>query len=33
MMLAILFANAFAPLFDYNVIQNHIKKREILYEK
>ena len=33
MMLAILFANAFAPLFDYNVIQKHIKKREILYEK
>tara|TARA_X000001036_G_C20634884_1_gene788681 strand:+ start:387 stop:1517 length:1131 start_codon:yes stop_codon:yes gene_type:complete len=33
MMLAILFANAFAPLFDYNVIQKHISKREILYEK
>ena len=33
MMLAILFANAFAPLFDYNVIQKHIRKREILYEK
>lgn len=33
MMLAILFANAFAPLFDYNVIQKHIKKRKILYEK
>ena len=33
MMLAILFANAFAPLIDYNVIQNHIKKRQISYEK
>ena len=33
MMLAILFANAFAPLFDYNVIQNHIKNRQILNEK
>ena len=33
MMLAILFANAFAPLFDYNVIHKHIKTREILYEK
>ena len=33
MMLAILFANAFAPLFDYNVIQNHIKKRQIRNEK
>ena len=33
MMLAILFANAFAPLFDYNVIQNHIKKRQNINEK
>ena len=33
MMLAILFANAFAPLIDYNVIQNHIKIRQISYEK
>lgn len=33
MMLAILFANAFAPLFDYNVIQNHIKKRQLINEK
>ena len=27
MMLAILFANAFAPLFDYSVVQSHIKNR------
>ena len=33
MMLAILFANAFAPLIDYNGIQNHIKTRQISYEK
>tara|TARA_Y100000590_G_scaffold461066_1_gene621814 strand:- start:94 stop:1221 length:1128 start_codon:yes stop_codon:yes gene_type:complete len=33
MMLAILFANAFAPLFDYFVIQSHIKDRQISYEK
>ena len=33
MMLAILFANAFAPLFDYYVVQSHIKKRQIKYEK
>ena len=33
MMLAILFANAFAPLIDYNIIQKHIKKRQISYEK
>ena len=33
MMLAILFANAFAPLIDYNVLQNHIKERQIRYEK
>ena len=32
-MLAILFANAFAPLIDYNIIQSHIKKRQISYEK
>tara|TARA_B110000116_G_C16795783_1_gene566619 strand:- start:2527 stop:3651 length:1125 start_codon:yes stop_codon:yes gene_type:complete len=28
MMLAILFANAFAPLFDYSVVQSHIKNRQ-----
>ena len=28
MMLAILFANAFAPLIDYSVLQSHIKKRQ-----
>ena len=33
MMLAILFANAFAPLIDYSVLQSHIKKREIVDEK
>ena len=33
MMLAILFANAFAPWIDYNVIQKHIKQRELSYEK
>ena len=33
MMLAILFANAFAPLIDYNILQNHIKKRQLSYEK
>ena len=33
MMLAILFANAFAPLFDYFVIQSHIKKRQLSHEK
>ena len=27
MMLAILFANAFAPLFDYFVLQSNIKRR------
>jgi Na+-transporting NADH:ubiquinone oxidoreductase subunit B len=27
MMLSILFANAFAPLFDYFVMKGHIKKR------
>ena len=32
-MLAILFANAFAPLIDYNIIQSHIKKRRLSYEK
>ena len=33
MMLAILFANAFAPLIDYNIIQKHIKNRELSFEK
>ena len=33
MMLAILFANAFSPLIDYYVLQNHIKKRKLQYEK
>ena len=33
MMLAILFANAFAPLIDYSVLQKHIKKRQLLHEK
>ena len=33
MMLAILFANAFAPLIDYNILQNHISKRQLRYEK
>ena len=33
MMLAILFANAFAPLIDYSVLQSHIKKRELVNEK
>jgi len=33
MMLAILFANAFAPLIDYNILQNHIKERQLKYEK
>ena len=33
MMLAILFANAFAPLFDYSVVQSHIKKRQLSHEK
>ena len=33
MMLAILFANAFSPLIDYNVLQKHIKSREKLYAK
>jgi Na+-transporting NADH:ubiquinone oxidoreductase subunit B len=32
-MLAILFANAFAPLFDYSVVQSHIKKRQSSYEE
>jgi len=32
-MLAILFANAFAPLFDYSVVQSHIKKRQLSYEE
>ena len=33
MMLAILFANAFAPLIDYSVLQSHIKKRQLVNEK
>lgn len=33
MMLAILFANAFAPLIDYSVVQSHIKKRELMNAK
>ena len=33
MMLAILFANAFAPLFDYFVIQSHVKGRQLSYEE
>tara|TARA_B100000941_G_scaffold167624_1_gene119437 strand:- start:39061 stop:40188 length:1128 start_codon:yes stop_codon:yes gene_type:complete len=33
MMLAILFANAFAPLIDYSVVQSHIKKRELINAK
>ena len=30
MMLSILFANAFAPLIDYYVMENHAKKRKKL---
>ena len=33
MKLAILFANAFAPLIDYTILQKHIKNRELKYEK
>ena len=33
MMLAILFANAFSPLIDYNVLQAHIKERQLKFEK
>jgi len=33
MMLAILFANAFAPLIDYSILQKHIKNRQLRYEK
>ena len=33
MMLAILFANAFAPLIDYSILQNHKKTRQLKYEK
>ena len=33
MMLAILFANAFAPLIDYSILQKYIKNRELKYEK
>tara|TARA_B100000029_G_C16733636_1_gene651721 strand:- start:176 stop:421 length:246 start_codon:yes stop_codon:yes gene_type:complete len=32
MMLAILFANAFAPLFDYYIINSNIKKRKNGYK-
>ena len=31
MMLAILFANAFAPLIDYSVINKHVKRRQKKY--
>jgi Na+-transporting NADH:ubiquinone oxidoreductase subunit B len=33
MMLAILFANAFAPLFDYYVLEANVKRRKIRYGK
>ena len=33
MMLAILFSNAFAPLFDYYVLENNIKRRRARYGK
>ena len=33
MMLAILFANAFAPLIDYSIVQSHIKKSELFNER
>ena len=33
MMLAILFANAFAPLFDYYVLESNIKRRKARYGK
>ncbi len=33
MMLAILFANLFAPLFDYLVVQANIKRRKSREEK
>ena len=33
MMLAILFANAFAPLFDYYVLENNVKRRMARYGK
>ena len=32
MMLAILFANAFASLIDYSILQKHIKARELRHE-
>jgi len=33
MMLAILFANAFAPLFDYYQLEANVKKRKLRYGK
>ena len=33
MMLAILFSNAFAPLFDYYVLENNVKRRRARYGK
>jgi Na+-transporting NADH:ubiquinone oxidoreductase subunit B len=33
MMLAILFSNSFAPLFDYYVLENNVKRRRIRYGK
>ncbi len=33
MMLAILFANAFAPLFDYYVLESNVKRRKFRYGK
>ena len=33
MMLAILFANAFAPLFDYYVLEANVKRRKLRYGK
>ena len=33
MMLAILFANAFAPLFDYYVLEANVKRRKMRYGK
>ena len=33
MMLAILFSNAFAPLFDYYVLEANVKRRKIRYGK
>ena len=33
MMLAILFANAFAPLFDYYVLESNVRRRKARYGK